>query len=129
MNVYQNTPNALSLKSRLKAEYKGFRAVSPYAFVEARVALNDPACSVKWDGTSFSDYTFTGYTDTYFNRIRTALGLEWKISSHHALDFSLYGDYCYDKEIDTNSSGTKLKSLSYSQTFRTSLCIGYKFSF
>lgn len=129
MNVYQNTPNALALKSRLKAEYKGFRAVSPYAFVEARIALNDPACSVKWNGTEFSDYSFTGYTDTYFNRLRTALGLEWKLNKHHALDFALFGDYCYDKVIDTNSAGTKLKSLSYSQAFNTNICVGYKFSF
>lgn len=129
MNVYQNTPNALSLKSRLKAEYKGFQSVSPYAFIEARLALNDPACSVKWDGTSFSDYSFTGYTDTYWNRVRGALGLEWKLSRQHALDFSVFCDYCYDKNIDTNAEGTKLKSLSYDRTFNTNFCIGYKFSF
>ena len=129
MNVYQAAPNALALKSRIKAEYKGLRSVSPYAYVEARVALNDPACSVKWDGSSFSDYNFTGYTDTYFNRVRGALGMEWKLSKQHALDFTLLGDYCYDKNVDTNAKGTKLKSLSYDRAFNTNICIGYKFSF
>ena len=129
MNTFQTNPNSLLLKSRVKAVYKGFSSVSPYAFVEARTVLNDPACTAKWDGTAFSDYCFTGYTDTYFNRFRMALGLEWKLSKRHALDFSLLGDYSYGKNIDTNAEGTKLKSLSYDQTFKTSFCIGYKFSF
>ena len=129
MNVYQHNPNALALKSRLKAEYKGFRAVSPYAFVEARITLNDPSCTASWNGTGFSDYVFTGYKDVYLNRIRGALGLEWKLSRQHALDFSLLGDYCYDKVVDTNAEGTKLKSLGYDRTFRMNACIGYKFSF
>lgn len=129
MNVYQSTPNALALKSRLKAEYKGFQAISPYAFVEARMALNDPACTAKWNGVSYSDYAFTGYTDSYLNRIRGALGVEWKLSRLHALDFTLLGDYCYDKVIDTNAEGTKLKSLSYARSFNTIFCIGYVISF
>ena len=129
MNVYQSNPNALALKSRLKAEYKGFGSVSPYAYAEARIALNDPACSAVWNGTSFSDYSFNGYTDTYLNRIRGAVGLSWKLSKQHALDFSVLGDYCYDKEVDTNASGTKLKSISYERAFNTHICVGYTFSF
>lgn len=129
MNVYQANPNALSLKNRVKAEYKGFSSVSPYAFVEVRLALNDPACTASWNGTSFSDYSFTGYTDAYLNRVRGALGLEWKLSRKHSLDFTILGDYCYDKNIDTNAEGTKLKALSYDRAFNTSFCVGYKFSF
>ena len=129
MNVFQANPNALTLKSRLKAEYKGFRSVSPYAYVEARTVFNDPACTAKYNGTDFSDYQFTGYTDAYFNRFRGALGLEWKLSKHHALDFTVLGDYCYDKSIDTNAEGTKLKSIAFGRAFNTNICIGYKFSF
>jgi hypothetical protein len=129
VNVFQTNPNALALKSRLKAEYKGFLSVSPYAYVELRNVFNDPACTAKYDGTAFSDYQFTGYTDTYFNRFRGAFGLEWKLSKQHALDFSILGDYCYDKAVDTNAEGTKLKSIAYDRAFNTSFCIGYKFSF
>ena len=129
MNVYQANPNALALKSRLKAQYNGFRSISPYAFVEARLALNDPACTATWNGSSFTDYAFTGYTDAYLNRVRTALGLEWSLTKHHALDITLFGDYCYDKIVDTNASGTQLNSLTYDRTFITNLSIGYKFSF
>lgn len=129
LNIYQNNPNSLTLKSRLKVEYKGFLSVCPYAYVEARTVFNDPACTASWNGTSFSNYSFTGYTDAYFNRLRGVVGLEWKLSTQHAIDFSLLGDYCYDKNIDTNAEGTKLKSLSYDRSYMTNICIGYKFSF
>ena len=130
-NVFQNNPNSLALKSRFKVTYRGLTNLTPYGYVEVRNVFNDPSCSATWSNTSltYTDYSFTGYTDAYVNRLRGALGAEWKLSKHHALDFYLLGDYCYDKNIDTNSSGTTLKSLTYDQTFKTSLCIGYQFSF
>ncbi len=129
VNAYQTTPNALSLKSRIKAEYKGFGSISPYAYAEFRTALNDPSCSAKWDGTSYSDYSFTGYNDVYLNRVRSAVGLEWKLDKKNSLDFVAMLDYCHDKNIDTNSKGTKLKSLIYDCTLMPQIGISYKFSF
>ena len=130
-NVFQNNANSLALKSRFKVSYKGFTSVTPYGYVEVRNVFNDPACSATWSTTSqaYANYSFLGYTDAYVNRVRGSLGLEWKLSKQHALDFYVLGDYCYDKNIDTNSSGTKLKSLTYDQAFKTALCIGYQFSF
>lgn len=130
-NVFQSNPNSLTLKSRFKASYKGFTSVTPYGSIEVRNVFNDPACSATWSTASlaYADYSFKGYTDAYINRVRGSLGLEWKLNKHHALDFYVLGDYCYDKNIDTNSSGTKLKSLTYDQAFKMSFCIGYQFSF
>lgn len=130
-NVYQNNPNSLMLKSRVKVSYKGLSSVTPYGYVEMRNVFNDPACSATWSTTSlaYSDYSFLGYTDAYVNRVRGSLGLEWALNKQHALDFYLLGDYCYEKNIDTNSSGTKLKSLTYDQAFNMALCVGYQFSF
>ena len=129
INIYQTTPNALSLKSRVKAEYKGFSNVDPYLFVELRTALNDPACSASWDGSTYSDYTFKGYSDINLNRVRGALGIEWKIDKKNSVDFVTMLDYCHDKKIDTNSSGTKLKSLTFDRTIMPQFGISYKFSF
>ena len=131
LNVYQTNPNSLALKSRLKAEYRGFSAVSPYVSVEARTVFNDPACTANWNPTtqSFSDYVFTGYTDTYFNRFRGMVGMEWKLSRQHAVDFGVLGDYYYDKEVDTNGAGTKLKSITYDRGIRLHASLGYTFSF
>lgn len=61
--------------------------------------------------------------------MRGALGAEYKLNQHHSLDIYLLGDYTYDKEIDTNKEGTKLKSLTYEKGFKVNLGFGYKFSF
>jgi hypothetical protein len=55
--------------------------------------------------------------------------VEWKLNPRNSFDFFVLGDYCRDKEIDTNKEGTKLKSLTYDRKFNTSIGIGYKFSF
>jgi len=130
-NLYQNNPNSLSLKSRLKVSYKGHPSITPYGYVELRNVFNDPACSATWNTSSesYSDYSFIGYTDAYINRLRGSLGAEWKVNKHNAFDIFLLTDYCYEKEVDTNAEGTKLKSLTYDQAFNVSLGIGYTFSF
>ena len=93
--------------------------------------FNDPACTATYNTAtaSYSNYSFTGYTDTYVNRLRGGLGLEWKLNQHNALEFYGLLDYCYDKNIDTNKTGTRLKSLTYDQKLRPTLGVGYKFSF
>ena len=130
-NVYEHTPDKFELKSRLKVAYKGFGKVTPYAYAELRNVLNDPSVSATWSSLSkaYGNYSFIGYTDAYINRARGSVGLEWKLSKNSALDFYVLTDYCYDKNIDVNSEGTILKSLTYDQTFRTSICLGYQFSF
>ena len=130
-NAYQNAPNSLALKSRFKVSYKGFKGVTPYGYAEIRNVFNDPSCSATWSTTSqaYTNYSFTGYTDVYVNRLRGALGAEWKLNKRHALDCCLLGDYGYEKNIDTNSSGTQLKSLTYDQSFKGIFCVGYQFSF
>lgn len=131
LNKFQQVPNLVELKSRLKLAYKGFIHVEPYAYVEMRNCFNGPSMVYDYNETSgkFSNYDFTGYSDTYINRLRGALGLEWKITANHSIDFKLMSDWCRDKSIDTNSKGTKLKSYSWEQALNTSLSIGYVFSF
>jgi len=130
-NRYQQTPNNVELKSRLKLAYKGFIHLEPYAYVELRNCFNGPSFTVDYNETSgkYTNYKFTGYSDAYINRLRGALGLEWKINANHAIDFKLLADWCRDKSIDTNAEGTKLKSYSWEQALNTSLSVGYVFSF
>lgn len=131
LNPYQEVRNALALKSRLKLQYKGWEKIEPYGYVELRNTLNDPACSATWSTSSkaYTDYTFLGYNAIYVNRVRGALGVEWSLSKHHGLDIYALMDYCYDKDIDTNKAGTKLKSLTWDRTFMPTVGIGYIFSF
>lgn len=135
-NAYQKTPNLLASKTRFKASYNGFGDFKPYALLEARLVLNDPAVtyssSRKYDEED--DYYYwpvsdINYTDTYLNRFRGGLGVEYKLDKKNSID--IYGllDYCYDKEIDTNKKGTKLKSLTWNRTLAPTVGVTYKFSF
>ena len=130
-NTYQNNPNALALKSRFKIAYNGFSRVTPYGYIELRNVFNDPSVKATWSTASlvYSNYSFGGYNDIYINRLRASLGAEWKLSKHHSLDFFVLGDYCYDKNIDTDAAGTLLRSLTYDQSLNVNLGLGYKFSF
>jgi len=130
-NEYQQTPNLVELKSRLKLSYKGFIHLEPYAYAELRNCFNGPSFTADYNETTgkYSNYNFTGYSDAYINRIRGVLGLEWNINRSHAIDFRLMADWCRDKSIDTNAEGTKLKSYCWEQAFNTSISIGYVFSF
>lgn len=131
VNPCQEVQNPLVLKSRAKVQYKGFEYIEPYAFVEVRNIFNDPSFSATWSSTSlnYADYVFTGYNSAYFNRYRGALGLEWKLSKHHSIDICTMLDYCYDKKIDVDKTGTYLKLNAREQAINGILSIGYKFSF
>lgn len=130
-NKYQSVPNQAALKSRFKVSYKGLGEITPYGYLEARLVFNDASANATWSTTdlAYTDYEFGGYDGCYFNRFRFCAGMEWKVTKQHSFDFFLLADYCKDKNIDTNSSGTKLKSLTWDQNFNFGIGVGYKFSF
>lgn len=130
-NHYQKTPNSLALKSRFKVEYKGIKHITPYAYAELRNVFNDPGCDAVWSTSSesYSGYSFPGYNDAYVNRLRGSLGAEWKITKQHSLDFFVLADRTKDKNIDTNASGTRLKSLTWDRSFNGAVGVAYKFAF
>lgn len=139
-NVYQNPANALMLKSRLMAKYRGFGAVEPYAYFELCNYLNAPVIEAAFDGSDY--YTLDGYSETgepgwflkgfnggYINRLRGSIGVDYKIDRRSTLNFYLLGDYCIDKEVDANAEGTKLKSYTKETSFRGWIGAGYEFAF
>ena len=139
-NVYQNPQNALTLKSRLKAQYKGFGKVQPYAYFEVRNYLNAPVIEAAYDDSVYvtlDDYSeegepgwfLTSFNGGYVNRLRGALGAEVKLDKRNTLDFYLLGDYVMDKEVDANAEGTKLKSYTKKTGFRGWIGAGYEFAF
>lgn len=130
-NTYQTNPNSISLKSRFKVAYKGLLDITPYGYIEVRNVFNDASVNATWDPSNlaYTDYSFGGNNDAYVNRVRGCLGTEWRLTQQHSLDFFLLADYNYDKNIDTNKEGTKLKSLTYDRSFKVGIGVGYKFSF
>jgi hypothetical protein len=139
-NIYQNPQNALTLKSRLKVQYKGFGAVLPYAYFELRNYLNAPVIEAAFDGSTYytlDDYSETGepgwflkgFNGGYVNRLRGSLGIDIRLDKRSTLNFYLLGDYCIDKEVDANAEGTKLKSYTKETGFRGWIGAGYEFAF
>lgn len=139
MNEYQNPRTALTLKSRLKLSYKGFRRIEPYAYVELRNMLNAPVISAYYDGTNYLTPTLSqsgaagwfidSWTGVYVNRVRGGLGFDYRINRRSSVEVCLMADYVMDKVVDANSEGTKLKSYTYEKGFVGWMTAGYSYSF
>ena len=139
-NVYQNPANAITLKSRLKAQYKGLGKFSPYVYFELRQYLNAPVISAAYDGTNYytiedlSEYGspgwfLNGYKGSYINRYRGSIGVDIRLNRNNILNFYILTDYVSDKVVDANSEGTKLKSYTKETGFVGWFGAGYEYTF
>ncbi len=131
INRFQEVKNPLQLKSRFTVKYKGLDKIEPFAYFEMRNIFNSPRCSATYNQSTskWSNYKFLGYDDGYVNRLRGALGIDWKISKHNSISIVAMYSHTHDRDIDTNKAGTKLKSLDWENENYVTLNIGYKFSF
>ena len=139
-NMYQNPKNALTLKSRVKALYKGFGKVQPYAYFEVRNYLNAPVIEAAYDGSVYvtlDDYSeegepgwfLKGFNGGYVNRLRGSLGADVRLDKRNTLNFYILCDYLMEKQVDANAEGTKLKSYTKETGFRGWIGAGYGFAF
>ena len=139
-NVYQNPQNTLTLKSRVKALYKGFGKVQPYAYFEVRNYLNAPVIEAAYDGivyVTLDDYSeegeagwfLKGFKGGYVNRLRGSLGADIRLDKRNTLNFYILCDYLMEKQVDANAEGTKLKSYTKETGFRGWIGAGYEFAF
>ena len=140
-NEYQSAANAMVLKSRMSAKYRGFDGFKPYGFLEVRNTLNAPAIAATYSASTGKYLTsagaeegeagwfISGWDNMYINRYRLGLGCDFELAPQHGLDVFLYTDYYTDKEVDANCDGTKLKSYTVQHGFNAILGVGYTFSF
>lgn len=135
LNNFQQPQTGWVLRSRLKASCR-FRTVplEPYAYFEPRLLLNGAKWSKDGYTQNYGDAEFLGHKDVYFNRLRGAIGLNWKLNSSHSLDLYCLYDHLYDKDIDArkegSSKGPGLKAGIVKTTdYLVSIGAGYKFSF
>ena len=139
MNLYQNPRTALTLKSRLKAQYKGLQRWQPYAYAEVRNTLNAPVINAIYNGTYYltedlvregdTGWFIESWNGAYVNRLRLALGTTWRLDRHSVVDIALMGDRTMDKVVDANAEGTKLKSYTLERGFTAWLTAGYTYTF
>lgn len=145
MNEYQNPRTALSLKSRLKLQYKGFRRIEPYTYIELRNTLNAPTISATYneasdvwgylneDGDFFkkgdAGWFLNGFNKSYVNRIRFALGAEYRIDRRNYIEVCLMADRVMEDVIDANAEGTKLKSYTHETGLAAWVTAAYRYKF
>lgn len=141
MNEYQNPRTSITLKSRVKLLYTGFRRLEPYAYVELRNTLNAPVINAMYNSTTGQYLTEEGtvsgeagwfldsFTGCYINRLRGCLGAEYRIDQRSRIGAYLLLDYVSDKVVDANAEGTKLKSYTRERGFIGQLCFNYQYSF
>ena len=134
-NVYQNTPDAFALKSRIGVEYKGWTYFEPGVFFEVRTQLNAPwgvtsgSMQTKDNGVTYYAYTPTGYSHVYNDRYRLIFRTDIMLSEHHVLKpYALVDFYC-PYVIDTNAEGTRLFSASYVDQINVNVGVAYTFKF
>lgn len=81
VNRYEKPDPLVTLRTRLKAAYDIRQSHwDPYAYVELYTTLNAPAPVANYLEDAFSH-------DNYINRVRVALGAEYKINDRNKLDF------------------------------------------
>lgn len=103
-----------NLRSRIMAEYE-FRhvPVTPYAYVEISNTLNAPKLA---DGN-------------YIDKVRTALGVQYRFDRRNSIDVFYRFDYNFDKDINIKNSTGVLKSIIDKNEYNHILSVSYKFKF
>ncbi len=134
-NPYQNTRNAMALKSRIGLEYKGWSYFEPGVFVEMRTQLNAPwgeisgTLQTKDDGITYYNYTPKGYTHVYNDRFRIIFRTDIRLNRHNYLKPYAFIDFYSPYEIDTNAEGTRLFRATYANYLDVIIGISYTFKF
>lgn len=139
MNEYQNPRTALTIKSRLKAQYRLSASLTPYAAVELRHMLNAPAITALTDGTNWftsdgddegtAGWFISGWNKAYLNRIRATLGMSIRFDKHNTLNVYVMADRISDLVVDANKKGTKLKDYTRETGFVGQVVAAYTYSF
>lgn len=123
MNTWQNPRNALTCKTKIKAEYSADKHFRPYLALEAKALINAPHITGYEYNRTLHQYTdlngnvsgepgwMVDGISPYFCRFRAEPGIKLRIDKRHSV--TMYGliDYCYDRDVDISADGTRLKSL------------------
>lgn len=126
-NPYQEPKTAYMLRSRIKLAYdKKKFAWKPYASFEVSNTLNAVNFVDSWNGVALVGDDVL-YNDVYVNRLRTRLGVDWRLTKRSSLDLYLLYDFKRGKDIDATKKG-KLVSVTGELDNVLSLGVAYRFS-
>lgn len=121
VNRYEKMNPEMILRSRLMAEYSiRHSRWSPYMLFELHNTLNAPKVVANYKSDPYS-------TDNYITRYRAGVGVKYRISRNHRLDFYYYFDYDSSYNIDYKGNKGDLKGYLRENEYRHIFGISYKF--
>ena len=142
MNIYQSARNNFAVKMKAKITYSVSKKVSLFARTELRFGLSEPALAdIYYDRQQlqFTDadgspvgtpgWFLDGFSKISLNRIRSGIGINYKITRNHKVGFTVLSDYIRELDIDSDKYGTVVKSLVNERKSFLYGRIGYTFSF
>ncbi len=110
------------LRSKLEVGYASFsKPLKPYVWVELVNTLNANPLQQKYKD---NDPTNTGHQ--YIRRVRTALGLVYKINQHNALNFYYRFNYGYDRDVSVKA---KKQTITLVEEYSYQHAIGITYEF
>ncbi|MBR1563745.1 MAG: DUF2490 domain-containing protein [Paludibacteraceae bacterium] len=114
VNPLEKNKYNFMLRSKLGVEYSSFsKPVKPYAWVEVVNTLNVPEYQQK-----------NGHQ--YIRRVRTALGVKYKINKNNGLDFYYRFNYGYDRDINITKKAGNIE-LTEELGYQHAIGITYNF--
>ena len=120
---YEHANPFVTLRTRFKVAYDIFQSRwEPYAFAELYSTLNAPA-----PVPNYKNYPLK--RDNYINRVRVAVGAEYKINMQNRIDiyYMLHFNRGYDARYKANVG--EIKEWSLKKTCAHVFCLDYKFKF
>ena len=114
VNPLEKNKYNFMLRSKLSLEYSSFsKPIKPYTWVEVVNTLNVPEYQQK-----------NGHQ--YIRRVRTALGLKYRINRNNGLDFYYRFNYSYDRNINISKKAGNIE-LTEELGYQHAIGITYNF--
>lgn len=102
------------LKSKVMAQYKMTRIpIVPYASIELCNTLNAPSLA----------------GGQYIEKVRSSIGVVYRINKRNSIDFYYRFDYNIDKKIDVKKSTGMVKSITDEKEYNNIFSVSYKYKF
>ena len=119
---YEHNRADLYLRSKLEVAYHAkSKPLKPYIWCELVNTLNANPLQQKYKD---NDPSNTGHQ--YIRRVRSSLGLVWKLDSQNSLDFYYRFNYGYDRDVTVKANSQKLL-LTEETSYQHAIGIAYNF--
>lgn len=142
INKYQTTRLDIFIKLRARLQWNLSKKFDLFTYLELKTTFREPNLTNLYydqDIMQFTDasgspvgdkgWFLEGFDKIRINRLRNAIGADYKLAKGHKLRLTVLYDYETELDIDANKQGTVIKSLVYDRRNLLYGRLGYFFSF